>query len=64
MCRGAGMAAGQYNKSVPFMTDKPVCIASPFSAVTDFRRLNLTSRVDPCTERVKYLYIFLMAVDP
>ena len=34
---------------------------NPYSTGIDFRRQNLTSKVDPRTERVK---IFLMAVDP
>ena len=40
---------------------------NPFSAATDFRCQNLTSKVDPCTERIKiciHFKIFIMGRGP
>ena len=39
-------------------------ISNPYSAGIDFRRQNLTPKVDPRTVRVASSLIFIMAVDP
>ena len=46
---------------LPSQHEKVIHLPNPYSAGIDFSRQNLTSKVDPRTERIK---IFLMTVDP
>ena len=47
--------------NIPIPMSYTIVFVNPFSAGTDFRRQNLTSKVDP---RTKKITIFTMAVDP
>ena len=49
------MQVPRYNKNIECLVDISALGIRPFSAGIHFRRQIMTSKVDPRTERVKYL---------